>query len=87
MLGMLIFGEKVAGLWWVGATGMGVGCIIVGMRDEGVKDNGEGENGRRAERADRNAGGQEGIALLGSEDEEEEGEEEEGEEEGDSRGK
>ncbi|KAE8376909.1 hypothetical protein BDV26DRAFT_293704 [Aspergillus bertholletiae] len=33
MLGMLVFREKVGGLWWVGAGMMGAGCVLVGMRD------------------------------------------------------
>ncbi|KAF9894745.1 hypothetical protein FE257_006635 [Aspergillus nanangensis] len=33
LLGMIIFQEKVGGLWWVGAGMMGGGCILVGMRD------------------------------------------------------
>jgi hypothetical protein len=34
LLGMIVFGEKVAGLWWLGAAMMGSGCILVGMREE-----------------------------------------------------
>jgi hypothetical protein len=34
ILGMVVFGEKVAGLWWLGAAMMGSGCILVGMREE-----------------------------------------------------
>ncbi|RAL14456.1 uncharacterized protein BO97DRAFT_386136 [Aspergillus homomorphus CBS 101889] len=33
LLGMVVFSERVGGLWWVGAAMMGSGCIIVGMRD------------------------------------------------------
>ncbi|KAB8078822.1 hypothetical protein BDV29DRAFT_130478 [Aspergillus leporis] len=33
LLGMLIFREKVGGLWWVGAGMMGGGCVLVSMRD------------------------------------------------------
>ncbi|PYH98051.1 hypothetical protein BO71DRAFT_416655 [Aspergillus ellipticus CBS 707.79] len=32
VLGMLVFGERVGGLWWLGAGMMGVGCVVVGMR-------------------------------------------------------
>ncbi|KAJ9298436.1 hypothetical protein DTO271G3_3403 [Paecilomyces variotii] len=37
LLGMIVFSEKVRGLWWVGAAMMGAGCILVGMRDESGK--------------------------------------------------
>ncbi|GES64720.1 transmembrane protein 42 [Aspergillus terreus] len=33
LLGMIVFREKVGGLWWVGAGMMGGGCVLVGMRD------------------------------------------------------
>ncbi|KAF4262315.1 hypothetical protein KXW98_003797 [Aspergillus fumigatus] len=33
LLGMIVFREKVSGLWWLGAAMMGGGCILVGMRD------------------------------------------------------
>jgi drug/metabolite transporter (DMT)-like permease len=33
LLGMVIFQEKVGGLWWLGAAMMGAGCILVGMRE------------------------------------------------------
>ncbi|GIJ86006.1 hypothetical protein Asppvi_004879 [Aspergillus pseudoviridinutans] len=33
LLGMIVFREKVSGLWWLGAGMMGGGCILVGMRD------------------------------------------------------
>jgi hypothetical protein len=31
---MLVFGEQVPRLWWVGAALMGVGCVLVGLREE-----------------------------------------------------
>lgn len=34
VLGMLVFQERVAGLWWLGAVMMGGGCVIVGMREQ-----------------------------------------------------
>jgi uncharacterized membrane protein len=34
LLGMIVFREKVAGLWWLGAGMMGGGCILVGMREQ-----------------------------------------------------
>ncbi|KAK2745460.1 hypothetical protein FQN55_006154 [Onygenales sp. PD_40] len=33
VLGMVVFGEEVRGLWWVGAGAMAGGCVLVGMRD------------------------------------------------------
>lgn len=32
--GWLIFGEKLNGLWWVGAAGLVVGNVVIGRRDE-----------------------------------------------------
>jgi hypothetical protein len=37
-LGMLVFGEPVRGLWWLGAAMMAAGCILVGVRDEKEKE-------------------------------------------------
>ncbi|KAI9928400.1 hypothetical protein ASPWEDRAFT_170600 [Aspergillus wentii DTO 134E9] len=34
MLGMIVFREKLGGLWWIGAAMMAAGCILVGMREE-----------------------------------------------------
>ncbi|KAL1962878.1 hypothetical protein VTN77DRAFT_9056 [Rasamsonia byssochlamydoides] len=34
ILGMIVFGERVRGLWWVGAAMMAAGCILVGMREK-----------------------------------------------------
>ncbi|KLJ07077.1 hypothetical protein EMPG_17433 [Blastomyces silverae] len=33
VLGMVVFGERVDGLWWVGAALMAGGCVVVGMRE------------------------------------------------------
>ncbi|PGH05574.1 hypothetical protein GX51_02913 [Blastomyces parvus] len=33
LLGMVVFGERVDGLWWVGAALMAGGCVVVGMRE------------------------------------------------------
>ena len=60
---MVVFAERVGGLWWAGAVGMGVGCVIVGMRDEGP----EKEEG--VERGDGEADG-EGVVLLSQEERE-----------------
>lgn len=32
--GWMVFGEKLPGLWWVGAAGLVVGNVIIGRRDE-----------------------------------------------------
>lgn len=40
--GWLVFGEKLSGLWWVGAGGLVVGTVVIGRREE------EGD-GRKAE--------------------------------------
>ena len=32
-LGRIVFGEVLGALWWGGAGLMGVGCVLVGMRD------------------------------------------------------
>ncbi|KAL2390520.1 hypothetical protein RJ035_001131 [Blastomyces gilchristii] len=42
LLGMAVFGERVDGLWWVGAALMAGGCVVVGMR-EGGEGGDEGE--------------------------------------------
>ncbi|EED22119.1 conserved hypothetical protein [Talaromyces stipitatus ATCC 10500] len=45
VLGMIVFRERVGGLWWLGAVMMGAGCILVGMRDDSTshKEVSEGE--------------------------------------------
>lgn len=43
VLGMIVFSERVGGLWWLGAVMMGAGCILVGMRDENKDDNKKGQ--------------------------------------------
>lgn len=30
----MVFGEKVPGLWWVGAAGLLVGNVVIGRREE-----------------------------------------------------
>ena len=32
--GWMVFGEKLPGLWWVGAAGLVVGNVVIGRRDE-----------------------------------------------------
>ncbi|KAL4957801.1 hypothetical protein BDW69DRAFT_155781 [Aspergillus filifer] len=34
LLGMAVFSERVAGLWWLGAAMLAAGGILVGMREE-----------------------------------------------------
>lgn len=63
ILGMLVFSENVGGLWWLGAAGMGMGCIIVGMRDEGNKGEAKAEDRER----DGDGDGDEAAILLGGE--------------------
>lgn len=61
VLGMVVFAERVGGLWWLGAVGMGVGCVVVGMRDE------EGTPGKDGEEEE-----EEGVVLLSGEERERE---------------
>jgi hypothetical protein len=35
LLGLVMFGEKLPPLWWVGAAGLVVGNVVVGRREEG----------------------------------------------------
>ena len=39
----MVFGERLPGLWWVGAAGLVVGNVVIGRRDEegGVTFKGE----------------------------------------------
>ncbi len=48
----MVFGEKLPGLWWVGAAGLVVGNVVIGRRDEegDVNLKGKvGEDGGRVE--------------------------------------
>lgn len=47
--GWMVFGEKLPGLWWVGALGLVVGNVVIGRRDEG----GDGEEIGKEEEAVR----------------------------------
>lgn len=38
--GWMVFGEKLPGMWWVGAAGLVVGNVVIGRREE------EGEGGK-----------------------------------------
>jgi hypothetical protein len=37
VLGALVFSEKLPGKWWLGASMLVAGSVIIGMRDEGEK--------------------------------------------------
>jgi hypothetical protein len=37
VLGALVFSEKLPGQWWLGASMLVAGSVIIGMRDEGEK--------------------------------------------------
>ncbi|KAJ9216047.1 hypothetical protein DTO166G4_2291 [Paecilomyces variotii] len=80
LLGMIVFSEKVRGLWWVGAAMMGAGCILVGMRDESGKEDTTAADatGRRTARLSEDGVEGENVALLGGDEDlsdvEEEGE-------------
>ena len=55
ILGMIVFGERVRGLWWLGAAMMGAGCILVGMREEKNATHNSGDNGTTNRRRDGTA--------------------------------
>lgn len=42
VLGTLIFSERLPGLWWLGASLLVAGSVIIGRRDEGSKENDDG---------------------------------------------
>ncbi len=71
----MVFGEKLPGLWWVGAAGLVVGNVVIGRREEegdnpgaGVKVGREGEErreGYRDREGDGNEGGiSDGVELV-----------------------
>ena len=71
--GWLVFGEELAGLWWVGAAGLIVGNVVIGRRDEDRDDTSakheghlaqseEGSQERYTDRTD--AGISDGVELL-----------------------
>jgi len=44
VLGWMIFGEKLPGMWWIGAGMLAVGNVVIGRREEGdIKGKGEGQ--------------------------------------------
>ncbi|GAD98148.1 hypothetical protein AN2309.2 [Paecilomyces variotii No. 5] len=71
LLGMIVFSEKVHGLWWLGAAMMGAGCILVGMREESGKGDSttaDATAGRRARRSEDGVGEENAVLLGGDED-------------------
>lgn len=77
--GWMVFGEKLPGLWWVGAAGLVVGNVVIGRREEegdnpgaGVKVRREAESegeerrdGYRDREGDGNEGGiSDGVELV-----------------------
>lgn len=61
VLGMIVFDEKVGGLWWIGAGMMGAGCILVGMREETNTEKSGAEEGEGTGREEEETKQQEGI--------------------------
>lgn len=45
LLGLLIFGEALPPLWWVGAALLVVGNVVIGRREEEEVEKGEREDG------------------------------------------
>lgn len=44
LLGLMIFSESLPPLWWVGATFLVAGNVIIGSKDEGEKAVGDGSS-------------------------------------------
>lgn len=65
ILGMIVFSERVGGLWWLGAVMMGAGCILVGMRDESSNNhNGRAADNNKRYSAGSATGGNEGYEEV-----------------------
>ncbi len=45
LLGLVVFGEKLPPLWWVGAGLLAAGNVVIGRREEGEKPRGAGTVG------------------------------------------
>ena len=60
-----MFGEKLNGLWWVGAGGLVVGNVVIGRRDEEEKVEGEEERreGYRDEEREEENGISDGVTV------------------------
>lgn len=69
VLGMIVFRERVGGLWWLGAVMMGAGCILVGMRDENKDDKktaqGDGEEDEAEETITLREEGFDDVGVTG----------------------
>jgi len=74
--GWIVFGEKLSGLWWVGAGGLVVGTVVIGRREEEgdgskVRETGtgigdgerQGRDGYRDREGEEAAGTNKGIEL------------------------
>lgn len=70
LLGMMVFSERVAPLWWLGATIMAAGCIIVGMREDGKSQDGTTAIVREDESELASVAGDEADDLVQFRDEE-----------------
>lgn len=58
LLGLIIFSEKLPGLWWVGAALLVAGCVVIGARkEEEVEGKGAKGDGDRV-RLDGNRAGE-----------------------------
>lgn len=74
--GWMVFGEKLPGLWWVGAGGLVVGNVVIGRREEeGDNPKVEGDDAEveeerregyrdRADNEDENEGISDGVELI-----------------------
>lgn len=74
----MVFGEKLPGLWWVGAAGLVVGNVVIGRRDEEGdvtfkgkvgEDSGRGEQEGEEQRREgyRDREGEEDVDRRGGE--------------------
>ncbi|OAG44912.1 hypothetical protein AYO21_00874 [Fonsecaea monophora] len=59
VLGALIFGEKLGGMWWVGAGMLAAGNVVIGRREEGAKPGGNMGLDETREEAEGLVGGEE----------------------------
>lgn len=69
LLGLVIFGERLPPLWWVGAGLLAAGNVVIGRREEEGKGKGKGETGGMV--GVGGEGREEAEGLLGGEGERE----------------
>lgn len=70
LLGLIIFGEKLPPLWWVGAGLLAAGNVVIGRREEGEKPVGkEGLESREDGGLGRREGVEEGEGVPLMQDE------------------